>query len=260
MKFNSLKKAVVVGAMAFASHAFAAPFSFIQTAGFISGSLESVSTSFLTYDAPLLPGGVGNNPSVNSYGKMSWGQGVAAGPKSALRVTTQSGALTVGSWTTISSLFHDNNVITHSGSWAGQDIIGRFQVINSVGGVVEVDNEAINVVDFKETPNTGTCAAPNPIGTKCDDYFSFTAVGSFAPILFNADGKSWKVSFDLKPISAVLDVPTDRYFTGEKATSQIDIVAMLEEIPTDVPEPATLGLFGLALVALGMVNGRKQNA
>ena len=116
-------------------------------------------------------------------------------------------------------------------------------------------------IDLTETLNQAPCAIANPTGSliPCDDFFSFTSLG-LACIDFTAtDGSLWTASFRLE--NFVNSAQTeDGIYTSEEAVSSLDVQMSLTQRVSEVPEPATLGLFGLGLLGLGIAKRRKLNA
>jgi hypothetical protein len=258
MKFKTLHKAVVASALVAASlaaqQAAAAPvFTFTESAGFDVGDVgNALYTNLLVNDANLTPQGEGALSTTMSWTKFS-------SPKSALRLQAQVGGLTLGVWTTITTVYHDNLIIPGAISWSNQDIFGRFKIYADGGPVAVLDDTSKTTLTLTETPNVAlaNCAAPNPIGSPCDDFFTFTTPG-FAPLSFNYGGDVYDVAFDFGNFvnQAIVD---GVLYTGEAQTSSVDVVVMLTKRGS-APEPASLGLFGAALVGLGLVSRRKQNA
>jgi hypothetical protein len=166
--------------------------------------------------------------------------------------------LAADTWTTISTLTHNNNMIENYTSWSGQDIWGRLILTDSDGGAAEVlDSDEAITIGLNETINTKPCSSPTPNGTTCDDFFTFTAAG-LLPIFFTAnDGSEWMAEFQFENFvnSALLD---GKIFTGENETSSLDVQVRVTQV-SSVPEPATLGMFGLGLLGLGLAKRRKQN-
>jgi len=262
MKVKTLQKALAVGVIAISSsyaiQATAAPiFSFTEYAGFEGGMV-----AVADYSDPI-SGGADVVPAVTPlYSTMSWV--TESSPQSSLIVDAVEGPTDIAAddWMTISTLTHNNVIIPGATSWGPQNIWGRFIITDSDGGptVVEDDDSAI-AISLTETPNTTTgCATPTPVGTTCDDFFAFTAVG-LADLLFTAnDGSEWVATFRFANfVNSFFDEATGTIYTGEAQTSSLDVQVMLTSV-SSVPEPATLGILGLGLLGIGMAKRRKQNA
>lgn len=260
MNFRFLQKALVAGAIAASSsYAMAVPvFTFSETAGF---QLDDVAIASYTglVSGPLAPDAEG----IPLYSSMNWYD--TSVTKSTLTLThpAPGGALDIGVWTTITTLTHANRPITSNplhGWGTTQDIFGRL-IISDEGGVALDNTDAISLT-LEETLNTAPCAIPNPTGstTPCDDYFTFTAIG-LADLLFTAnDGSLWTASFRLANfVNAFYDGAATVY-TSEGKISSLDVQVILTSRGSPVPEPATLGMFGLGLLGLGIAKRRKQNA
>jgi hypothetical protein len=260
MKFRSLQKALVTGVIAAASsYVVALPtFTFSETAGF---QLDDVAIASYTglVSGPLAPVAEG----IPLYNSMNWYD--TSPTKSTLTVANPAagGALGVGIWTTITTLTHSNKPITSNplhGWGTAQDIFGRL-IISDGGGVLVDDTDAISLT-LEETLNSGPCAIPNPTGstTPCDDFFTFTALG-LANLNFAAnDGSLWTASFRLENFVNAFFNGVDTVYTAEGKVSSLDVQIMLTARPSEVPEPATLGILGLGLFGLGIAKRRKQNA
>ncbi len=260
MKFKTLQKALALGIItissSYAIQATAAPvFSFTEYAGFEGGMVPVAD-----YSNPI-SGDASVVPAVDPlYTTMSWNTGTT--PQSSLIVDAVEGptGIEADEWVTISTLTHNNVVIPDAADWGPQNIWGRLVITDSDGGptVVE-DDDSVIAIALTETPNDGSCGF-NPVGTNCDDFFGFTAVG-LADLFFTAnDGSEWMASFRFANFeNSFFDEATSTIYTGEAQTSSLDVQVMLTSV-SSVPEPATLGIFGLGLLGLGLAKRRKQNA
>lgn len=188
------------------------------------------------------------------YGTMSWVTGL--NPQSSLNLSTVTGpaALPFATWTTISTLTHNNIVIPSSTNWGSQDIWGRFVLTDSNDGpaAVRLDSDDAITISFVETLNATPCLAPNPLSSICDDHFTFTAIG-LQSLLFNAnDGSQWMAQFRLWDLTNATQIGNTVY-TGEGVSSSLNVQVLVSQ----VPEPATLSLFGLGLLGLGFARRRQ---
>ncbi len=254
MKFKTLRQVLTIGAVAVASvyalPASAVPsFTFTEYGGFVGGQ---VATN--TY-VNAVGTGAPKPAALVTYSDMNWNNGES--PKSSMNLTTVTGpsALAPLTWTTISTLTHNNVIIPTATSWGPQDIDGRFRITDSDGGAaLQLDSEDIITINFSETPNGTVCPGLNPLGSHCDDYFSFTAIG-LASLNFTAnDGSKWAVDFRLGNLVNSFFDGVNTVYTAEATTSSLDVQALIHR----VPEPATLLLTGLGLLGLGFSTRRKQ--
>jgi len=149
---------------------------------------------------------------------------------------------------------YNNIIIPSAANWGPQDIWGRFIITDSDGAAaVVLDSDDAITISFVETPNATPCPSPNPNGSTCDDYFTFTAVGlDSLPFIAN-DGTNWMVDFRLANLVNAVQVG-DTVYTAESISSNMDVQAMIRQ----VPEPATLALLGLGLLGLGFAKRRRN--
>lgn len=249
MKLKTFRKFLAVGVLAAASsYANALPsFTFTEYGGF------EQDVAIASYANPVLVGFPG--PSTVTYSDMNWVNGFD--PKSSMNLTTVTGpaGLVEGVWSTISTLTHNNIVIPVAANWGPQDINARFIITDNDGAAsVRLDSEDAITINFTETPNVPGCPGPNPVGSHCDDFFSFTAIGLQSLYFTANDGSNWIVEFQLANLVNAFFDGVNTVYTAESQSSSLDVQARVLR----VPEPGTLLLTGLALLGLGFSARRKQ--
>jgi hypothetical protein len=77
---------------------------------------------------------------------------------------------------------------------------------------------------------------------------------------FANEGSKWKSIFQLANFTNSAQIGNVVYI-AEKTISAIDVQVKISKIaqpPVDIPEPASLGILGLALVSLSLVNRRNK--
>ena len=281
-----LRKLLAVAGLAFAGVASAnvmiPSFDFETRTGFENWACSTAVNCHLTGNENIT-GYMGANLAEH----LSWGTGSSQNPfvsgggnahhaynaQSHLDITNFIGAgnsiTTNGAWETINVFTHTNNIITTAGGNLGSvDVNGWFQLIAPVGLSVP----GVNPLYFDETLNldSGECPGPNPLGTACDDLF--TTTGLDATFMFYSDGfYSYWISFQFAagPGAAVIpngDGTFSIYTTeacstdgqagcgpGEPYSAGVSSVYTQARIWTMfIPEPSTMLLMGLGVLALGM--------
>lgn len=292
MKPNLLHKSLLAGLLAVVSgYSMQAsalplePFSFHQSSGFlVDGTLTGTGGNKIGWHQfASLPAPAGG------YNTLAWGvpvttrgllpfdpftpdpgTGDPATDLSGLRVIGYQGTITTGAalgsgsdwggWETISTVYHQNRAIYASADTLLTAVLRSELTFNHLTvGDFFTDTDSISI-GFTETVNTGGCPLGNPNGSVCDDLFSFN-LGTFAPISFTFGGHAYQVEFGLnnfqKSSTNFPACPSGNctIWTAENVTSSLDVQARIRQ----VPEPATLALFGLGLLGLGFAKRRKLN-
>lgn len=189
--------------------------------------------------------GVGNN----NGGLKDYDWGTPVGnyftDYSGLRVLGFAGDNTVGDWSTISRIYHQNSTISASFATLSSAIIRA---------TLTVGTDDLNSIPFTfyETPNDGSHPGPGGLGDGPDEW-AFNPVG-FAPVSFTYGGIDYLAEFKFANLVNGTFVPNSEtswsLWTREGVTSSADVQMRLTEVPTVIPEPASLSLLGLGLLGL----------
>lgn len=210
------------------------------------------------------------DPNAAGYAQtVSWGRNATnGGPQSSLTITHNPfGNIieTNGIWTTIDQFTHTNNVLDAARGWMDSiGVFGSFQLLNT-----PFQSAFPYPLLFTETLNTtGTTACGVlPIGSNiatpnCPDFYqTLPLVGSDS---FTIGNYLYNISFRFQagPGAFVDEVAIggttwQRIWTQENnpGTSTVFTQARItvEEMPTQVPAPATIFLFASALLAFRLV-------
>jgi hypothetical protein len=248
--------AIIVGT-GFAMQANA--FTYKQAGGFVGGT--ATPTPGVEFVNPIID----TDAPANTYSMIQWDEDEIV--KSDLRIQTFSDTINPdGSWVTISRLFHDNNeILGRSRSLETVDIGTNLRIYEGATTIM-LDPGLISLT-FKETENRPAprpCNDGNPLGSQCDDLFSF-ALNDFAPVIFyDLSGTKYAAYFNLGNfVNAATDFPycdTNpegcTVWTAEFTTSSLDVLMSIQE----VPEPASLALIGIGLLGFGIASKRKARS
>lgn len=270
MKTKSLLKAAVAGTLMVGALGSAQALDFYYQAGggFVTGSAPTFPS--IGYDgnsSSLDPGTWGPITSTISWGtpQDQYQSGAVINstvlpPGSDPHAATgndHTGYLTVGGAAIdFGHISHINNVIDES--WTvGKPVQVSYNLwLDEVGmgngGLVYKWNGLFEVL-FTETPNDGTCEHGNPMGTICDDLFTYSFLAG-DPTTFSFNGNTYNIG--ISGFYNGAGALTGTFYSGEDSNStgwvQLNI--------TQVPEPATITLMALGLAGLGFLGLRRRES
>ncbi|GAO37551.1 hypothetical protein SCT_2983 [Sulfuricella sp. T08] len=194
---------------------------------------------------------------VNMNG-LSWGESTTTGggPQSGLYFQQTSNGLevTLGAVFALGTLSHSNQRIYTDTSITNANLQLRFS-FNAGDTSVNTGPFDYNFSIFESLNSAGTCPLWQVSATPCDDKISFRAVSNSQQ--FSLNGQLY--SFNLLGFYNGEGYSSDM-ITTEQMTTTRNLMASITAVPTPVPVPAALWLFGSGLLGLAGFARRKRAA
>jgi hypothetical protein len=178
---------------------------------------------------------------------------------------TDTTTITSGQTIVSATAQHENNAIPAEDDELFNTVLPTLLTLTNPDGDIVFQAFIPIPINFEETFNEDTaaeCAGPNPIGTACDDVFTFPELNTTTQFTDPDTGISYLINvrglfFDAAGTLFACEDPVagiSSCFTGENLISDRFVVISL----TQIPAPATLLLLGLGLLGIGAAGWKRR--
>lgn len=281
-KFTALAGAVALVASSMASAAFIEWWDYEINSGFVAWTPDPGSVVITPQNPSTLGAG--------AWKDLTWGT-LTANPLNAAAPPGTTGSSfsvadpvlgpfppssdlqTNGAWVAGATLTHNNWEITQA---VDIDATLRSRITltaldsqtGPVGALPPISDQVDYLIAFEETSNTGSCLVPPDVGEQpCPDLFVLLNPGDLVRDIPTADF-IYTVTLQVtglttldNAICAALGQPAgcQGFTTNEFRTNEIGTQFRITARPVQIPEPASLAIVGLGLLAMGAVRRRRAS-
>jgi hypothetical protein len=231
--------------MIFKTRSFTAAIAGLALLAVGSYALPVVGTSSGTFNNPVGPSGmVAVGTGTNHF---SWGNPAFGTPRSSLDFTGLGFATETGSIFSFGNLDYYNGTISNGTGADGVD----FNVLLALTTPVSSEAYSFNF-SLLNTPNTADANASADI---------VALGGAFSTSSFNYGGVDYTLEFlGFGTIVGAGYTTVNQFHVLENDRATAQLLGRITAAPAAVPEPGTIALFGMGLLAIGFLAARRRQA